>query len=215
VPRLGSYLAIRLEYDSCLSEEAFDAGIASYLSIQKRREEQEEEKKHWAEQQKELQEQYEADGDKFVPEEKEWEEITNAPFLTSKVEKVVCLNSLGQDRQFTKDEILFAQRTVRDFSDQWSKLEETCLRRDIERKISTLESDKHYREVNEPLDQAELDNRAEVLIAPAEGADPIVEELKSIELRKTKFVIQTKTFYDPEGAVSHQRKLDREALRNS
>lgn len=27
VPRLGSYLAVKLEYDSCLSEEAFDAAV--------------------------------------------------------------------------------------------------------------------------------------------------------------------------------------------
>ena len=27
VPRLGSYLAIRLEYESCLFEEAFDAAV--------------------------------------------------------------------------------------------------------------------------------------------------------------------------------------------
>jgi len=27
VPRLGSYLAIKMEYDSCLYEEAFDAAV--------------------------------------------------------------------------------------------------------------------------------------------------------------------------------------------
>ena len=30
VPRLGSYLAIKLEYDSCLSEEAFDAAVIDF-----------------------------------------------------------------------------------------------------------------------------------------------------------------------------------------
>jgi hypothetical protein len=28
VPRLGSYLAVRLEYNTCLFEEAFEAGVA-------------------------------------------------------------------------------------------------------------------------------------------------------------------------------------------
>jgi hypothetical protein len=28
VPRLGSYMAIRLEYETCLFEEALDAGVA-------------------------------------------------------------------------------------------------------------------------------------------------------------------------------------------
>jgi hypothetical protein len=36
VPRLGSYLAIRLEYESCLFEDAFDAGLADFLSMRER-----------------------------------------------------------------------------------------------------------------------------------------------------------------------------------
>jgi hypothetical protein len=31
VPRLGSYMAIRLEYESCLFEEALEAGVIDYL----------------------------------------------------------------------------------------------------------------------------------------------------------------------------------------
>ena len=30
VPRLGSYMAIKLEYDSCLSIEAFDAALSDF-----------------------------------------------------------------------------------------------------------------------------------------------------------------------------------------
>ena len=33
VPRLGSYLAIRLEYNSCLYEGAFDKGMKDYKVI--------------------------------------------------------------------------------------------------------------------------------------------------------------------------------------
>lgn len=33
VPRLGSYLAVRLEYNSCLHEEAFDAAVADFVSV--------------------------------------------------------------------------------------------------------------------------------------------------------------------------------------
>jgi len=33
VPRLGSYLAIRLEYQSCLYEESFDAAVIDYLDV--------------------------------------------------------------------------------------------------------------------------------------------------------------------------------------
>ena len=41
VPRLGSYLAIRMEYDSCLSLEAYDAAFADAVSCRERIAEQE------------------------------------------------------------------------------------------------------------------------------------------------------------------------------
>ena len=33
VPKLGSYMAIRLEYQTCLFEEAFDAGVQDLLQV--------------------------------------------------------------------------------------------------------------------------------------------------------------------------------------
>jgi hypothetical protein len=36
VPKLGSYLAIRLEYESCLFEQALNAGVNDYLEVQAR-----------------------------------------------------------------------------------------------------------------------------------------------------------------------------------
>jgi hypothetical protein len=33
VPRLGSYIAIRLEYESCLFEEALDAAVADFIDV--------------------------------------------------------------------------------------------------------------------------------------------------------------------------------------
>ena len=37
VPRLGSYLAIKLEYDSCLTEEAFDSAVFDYKETDAKR----------------------------------------------------------------------------------------------------------------------------------------------------------------------------------
>lgn len=34
VPKLGSYLAIKMEYDSCLSEEAFDAAVVDFQEVE-------------------------------------------------------------------------------------------------------------------------------------------------------------------------------------
>ena len=49
VPRLGSYLAIKLEYNSCLYEEAFDNAVKDNLEVKQKREEQAEAKAKAAE----------------------------------------------------------------------------------------------------------------------------------------------------------------------
>lgn len=53
-PRLGSYLAIKLEFNSCLSESAFDAAIENYQEVDQLNQNLEEEKKQWEEEQAEL-----------------------------------------------------------------------------------------------------------------------------------------------------------------
>jgi hypothetical protein len=58
-----------------------------------------------------------------VREERKWEEIKPQPFKTDKISFVVCLNTLGQDREFTEEERKTALRTVRDFKDTWERIE--------------------------------------------------------------------------------------------
>lgn len=48
VPKLGSYLAIKLEYDSCLFEDALDAAVADYIEVKDRLKIQEQEMKEYA-----------------------------------------------------------------------------------------------------------------------------------------------------------------------
>lgn len=52
VPKLGSYLAVRLEYESCLFEEALDAAVVDYVEVRQKQKEQDEEKKVFLEKQK-------------------------------------------------------------------------------------------------------------------------------------------------------------------
>ena len=54
VPILGSYLAIRLEFDSCLNEEAYDAAVENYIEVDQMNTNLMEEKKAWEEEQAEL-----------------------------------------------------------------------------------------------------------------------------------------------------------------
>lgn len=45
VPRLGSYLAIKLEFQSCLYEQALEAAVADWVEIKQKQKEQDEDKK--------------------------------------------------------------------------------------------------------------------------------------------------------------------------
>jgi len=47
VPRLGSYLAIKLEYDSCLSEEAFDSAVVNFMEVDSKKAEQDKERREF------------------------------------------------------------------------------------------------------------------------------------------------------------------------
>ncbi len=47
VPRLGSYLAVPLVYNSCLSDEALEALVADSLAVQIQRDQQTLEKDAW------------------------------------------------------------------------------------------------------------------------------------------------------------------------
>jgi len=95
VPRLGSYLAIRLEYNSCLFVEAYNDGIKDALNCKDRLKEQEEMKKEHEEKEKDRREECEANDTEFVKDEGNWPEIKPKPFTTQKVQYVVCLNTLG------------------------------------------------------------------------------------------------------------------------
>jgi hypothetical protein len=75
------------------------------------------------------------------------------PFLTQKVSFVVCLDTLGQDREFTDDEKKLALRTVRDYRDRWEQVEKDNLQADILKRIKNLQFDKAYKEHFEQVDQ--------------------------------------------------------------
>jgi hypothetical protein len=49
VPRLGSYLAIALNHQTCLFEEALDNAVADFQEFQRKKEALEREKAEWDE----------------------------------------------------------------------------------------------------------------------------------------------------------------------
>lgn len=52
VPRLGSFLAIPLNYENCEFESSFDKGLNNYYDCEEKRTQQREEKEKWEEEQK-------------------------------------------------------------------------------------------------------------------------------------------------------------------
>ena len=77
---------------------------------------------------------------------------------------VVCLNTLGQDREFTKDEISYALETVKLYRDEWIRIEKENLQKDIDRKLDNMEAERIYKEIHDPMDTAEAEKRAEEAI---------------------------------------------------
>jgi len=217
VPRLGSYMAIRLEYDSCLNEIAFDAGVKDMQNVQTERREQEEKKLEYEKEQAAAAEEkaQNEEASEYRAEETEWKEIKAASYEKTKIQYVVCINTCGQDREFTEEQRLFALRAVQAYRDRWEKLEEENLMSDINSKIDTMDLDQTYKANHEALDNTELDAKCEAGIQAEEGEEPLTEDQKIMALKKQRFALLTKTFYDPAGAAKHKRIVDKDKQRAS
>ena len=77
-----------------------------------------------------------------------------------------------------------------------------------------MEAEKLYKETNEALDIAEAEKRAEEATAQQEGQEPMDEFQKTQAVKKAKWDLLTKMFYDPEGASAHQKNMEREKARS-
>jgi len=75
VPRLGSYMAIKLEYSSCLFEEAYDEAIANYEYINNLRKDQEQEKAEFELTQAEIAKERAEAGEDYERDERDWQEF--------------------------------------------------------------------------------------------------------------------------------------------
>lgn len=88
------------------------------------RKEQAKERKEW----EDIEAQKKADAEEegtpaFIPDTKKFPLISPKPFKTYKVQYVVCLNTMGQDRKYSESEKLFALRCVQAFRDRWEILD--------------------------------------------------------------------------------------------
>lgn len=141
VPRLGSFMAVPLVYKSCLSVESFNNAVTDYTRYKSLVLQQETDKlTHEAlEEQKKVEAQ--AAGTLYVPEEKEWELIELAPIRNELKKFVVCIDSMGQDREFTPEQKRFILEAVLRFRKHWEKFEEDKLLADRDALYEEREED--------------------------------------------------------------------------
>jgi hypothetical protein len=103
-----------MEYDSCLFEEALDAGVVDYIDVRQKQKEQEEEKKSFIEKQKAGADE-DGEGEPAASEglstSRKWDEIKPKSFKSKKVQFVVCLNKEQFFQKFYFEDLLLA-RTV-------------------------------------------------------------------------------------------------------
>jgi hypothetical protein len=100
VPKLGAYLSTQLSYNSCLFEEALDHGFEDFKICHDKRIEQEKERKEYDERALEEKEQKESNGEEWIPDDKEWDDIRERDFDVTEEKYVVCMDTLGQDKEF-------------------------------------------------------------------------------------------------------------------
>jgi hypothetical protein len=144
VPRLGSFMAIPLVYNSCLSEQALDAAIVDWAEVLKKIEAQDAKKVEWDEEQAAIKEQKISAGEDYEAPEEPWEEMKAAPFQSVEKKFVICIDTLGQDRELTDDQKRFVLKSAQDFKDTWEKFENDKIVTDRDQRISIGLTDKDW-----------------------------------------------------------------------
>lgn len=86
------------------------------------------------------------------------------------------MNTLGQDREFTEEQVKFALDSVKMYREEWERIENENLKFDINKKIELQDYEKQYKEKYEAEDIAQLDKLAEDASVPADGQDPLTDD---------------------------------------
>lgn len=141
-------MAIPLVYKSCLYETSLDQAIFDYADFFEKNKEQEKKRAEFQEEEDQKKEDALKSGEEYVAAEFRFPEIETPPFLNKEEKLVVCLDTLGQDRQLTDDQKRFALETVAKFKTAWENFDEQKLRIDRDARIRSNEEDKAWLEEN-------------------------------------------------------------------
>ncbi len=72
---------------------------------------------------------------------RDWPKIELDPFRTSDKQFVVCLDTMGQDREITDEQKEFVLTTIKRYIEIWEAEEVAALQADRDRRLEALESD--------------------------------------------------------------------------
>ena len=174
LPRLGAYLACPLIYESCLYPDSFDAGVEARNKFQEDKIDFELRKKQKAEERDEKlaeleegSEEYQALIDRYNEEIETMEPPVEAAFLTKKKEYVVCIDTLGQDREISEEDRKYVEELVKLFAKSWEEKEKHLLSHDINMQLEYSKDldysgvvEEYTKRLQETLDQAQLNPSA-------------------------------------------------------
>lgn len=188
VPKLGSYLAVELKYNSCLNEACLDEAYKDYIDVEHKKRDQKKERVEWEEKQAEEKENREAEGGVWEPADREWVEIEPQPFKTLEQKYVVCLDTMGKDQKFTEAELDFAHDTIKHYSEKWFKVEDLQMKSDIDHRFDIFRKDREFidKEGIQRM-QEEDDKKIEEHFALRE--DPVDDDMKGPETEKLRYQI--------------------------
>lgn len=117
MPKLGSFIAVPLIYESVLTVDALDAALEDFTQVSVANSEIEKQKATYIDEYNSKKESA-VDGE-FMDEMREFPLEILQPFKTAEEKFVVCLDTLGQDREFSEDERRFILNTVDKFRQAW------------------------------------------------------------------------------------------------
>lgn len=104
VPRLGSYMVIKMTYDSCLNEDALDDAVRDQQEVNARVKAQDDERKEFEDEQERQKEEKEKIEEEFVPKDREWEDIKTKDFIVEEKTFTIGLDTLGKAKDFTPEQ---------------------------------------------------------------------------------------------------------------
>ena len=124
-------------------------------------------------------------GDPFDEEEREFPTGETGDYLSSQEKFVVCLDTMGQDREFTGDERRFVLRTVQTYKKIWEAEQRDNLTRDRDERLAlsrgesiAQKDDDEEEEKVKPDVMAELEKAIEEKMTQMEEAEPMDDETK-------------------------------------